>query len=135
MQNRIRELKKEKVEVKEEKVKRRKLHLHLQYDRTLFLDKLADTNEVSYIIGLLPDRAQRNSSVREGGGGETDRQRHRQRDTDRQTGRQRHRQGDTDRQTQTDRHRHRQAETETDLWINKSKTFQSIGEDGYHLLN
>ena len=91
MQNRIRELKKEKVEVKEEKVKRRKLHLHLQYDRTLFLDKLADTNEVSYIIGLLPDRAQRNSSVREGGGRdrqtETQTERHRQ--TDRQTDRER----------------------------------------------
>ena len=90
MQNRIRELKKEKVEVKEEKVKRRKLHLHLQYDRTLFLDKLADTNEVSYIIGLLPDRAQRNSSVREGGGErQTDRDTDRETQTDRQTDRER----------------------------------------------
>ena len=92
MQNRIRELKKEKIEVKEEKVKRRKQHVHLQYAKTLFLEKLAEMDEVSYIKGCCQTGHSRELFRT------LQCERERDRQTDRQTDRQRHRDRKTNRQ-------------------------------------
>ena len=111
--------------MKEEKVKRRKQHVHLQYAKTLFLEKLAEMDEVSYIKGCCQIGHSRELfSARDRGGGgdrQTDRDTDRETETDRniQTDRNRDREGQTDRQTDRQRHRDRQTETERERWFSR----------------